>query len=734
MNILLGRGLAPASSKKTLPVYCLNFATITSIPDGFTHSRSGSAWYQNMAGYWQVAAANTGRYQASIFGLNDSPGLLLEAAAICRNTYARPSAGTLANHFTATTGITIVTEADNPFKDLSGGTSVWNIDNSGGGSPLVVEWAGTCANTNKHSGLAYIKVISGTAPTLSIEGSGTQSTGQTVAGYTLYRVPNVTPSSGHNLRLSVPAGAVCRVAGANLQEYQEISSFIDTAGAIATRNSDEFYRAGANSADFYNEAAGTVLFDYTSSDIDNKGTDIFEWSNTGTATDFFRAYLSANNVVIFARSNNVLQISDLGTAAPIGLPRGQRSRFAMPYAPNNAAIIKEGLVIEEDASFTAPRASVLKASPTLTFLNRRTGSSIIKTNGIVHHFAYYDERLSNTQCMAVTNPNTPGEVAVAIWGDDNLARWASHFSGAVQAAFKSGIEGQFSPVYALNKASASSSCTQVAASVTGGGYWLATAGTNGTPLEAAISTDSDSIDTSLLKLRRRIDYIIVNHGLFDAIGIKGAALSGATFETRMGVMLDSIKTQLGPQVKFVLQTPLSYNDAADTTLDDASLQAVRKAQLSLAASRADIIGFYDAYDSTLVDASHADQTSYTAAMNRAKNIILAHLGREALLTPPVVTAASYNASSVVLTLDKPVSGTEYGIFRITDDGADVAVSGMNINGTALTLTLATPIAGGSTVKLWVAYGKMDGITPANVPKSTNGYPVRAVDEWGVSEG
>ncbi|HRQ60035.1 MAG TPA: SwmB domain-containing protein, partial [Alphaproteobacteria bacterium] len=516
----------------------------------------------------------------------------------------------------------------------------------------------------------------------------------------------------------------------------EISSFIDTAGSNATRNADDFYLSGANSSDFYNEAAGTVLFDYTSSDIDNKGADIFEWSNTGTATDFFRAYQSASNVVIFARTNSALEIADLGTAHPTGLPRGQRTRFAIPYAPNDAAIIKEGLVIEEDASFNPPRASVLKANPTLTLLNRRTGTSIVKMNGIVHHFAYYDERLSNAQCMAITNPNTPGEVAVALFGDNNLLRWSSHFSGAVQAAFKSALEACFTPVYVLNKGEASSSCTQVATSVTGGSYWLATAGTNGSPLEEAIRTDSDSIDNTLLKLRRRVDYIILNHGLFDGIGIKGAALSGATYETRMGVMLDSIKTQLGPQVKFVLQTPLSYNDAADTTLDDASLQAVRKAQLSLAASRSDVIGVYDAYDAPLADTSHATEAGYTAAMNRAKNIILHDLGREALVAPPQVNAASYSGSTITLTLSKAVSGTEYGIFRVTDDGSNVTVSSMNINGagTTLTLTLASPITGGSTVKLWVAYGKMDGITHANVPKDADGYPIQSVDEYAVSEG
>lgn len=734
MKLRLGLGFSNPMLDSVLPVYTQNFSTLSALPAFFTHTRASAATFQDSQGYWQNAANNIPRLQASLFGLGSgetASGILIEASVTARNTYSRPASGDVNLHFSTGASIaSIVTDTENPCKFLGNGTQVWLLNNTTG-SAVTVEFAGTAANTNKYSGFVYVKVITGTAPTLSIEGKGSAVLGHVVAGYTLYSVTNVTGAVGDNLRLVIPANSSCRVSCANLQEYTVNTSLIDTAGAAVTRAADDLYMEGANAANWYEET-GTIFFDYTCTDFGSKSGELFNFSNTGTVTDDFAGFQTGGAVTLRARSNSVVQISYTDAANPIGVEQGQRNRVAIAYAPNDAAIAENGFIVTTDNSFTAPRASVIKASPTLTFLNRRMGSGIVKICGILHGFHFYNKRLSNSQCEALTNPNMTSELVVSMFGDSNLLRWLTHYSGNAQTAFRNALSPYFGAVIPINKGDSSSSCTFAASTVTLGDYWYHEVNiANGTSLEQALRTDTDSIDNTLQELRRRVDYVIINHGLLDSFGVQANVLNKATYKAAMSAMLTRIDLQLGPQVRYVMQG-LASTTQPDSTVTNGVMQDIRDAQLELAAEDGRIIGYYDIYDSVLSDGTHPLEAGYTANALRAANIILADRELSPVLRPPQVLQAAYSGSTMTITTDAAsLSGSEAGVFRVTDDSVVVAVTGLSLNGGTITLTLASAIAAGSVAKLWVAYGKMAAINPALAIKNADGYPLKALSNFNV---
>ncbi|MFN3701074.1 MAG: SwmB domain-containing protein [Alphaproteobacteria bacterium] len=104
---------------------------------------------------------------------------------------------------------------------------------------------------------------------------------------------------------------------------------------------------------------------------------------------------------------------------------------------------------------------------------------------------------------------------------------------------------------------------------------------------------------------------------------------------------------------------------------------------------------------------------------------------------PIITTAAYSGTTVTANVEldggSALSGHDINQFRIEKNGTPVTISSVNVAGATLTLTLASAIASGSTVKLWCNYGRGAGITPANVVKDANGLPMRTISALNVTE-
>ena len=71
-------------------------------------------------------------------------------------------------------------------------------------------------------------------------------------------------------------------------------------------------------------------------------------------------------------------------------------------------------------------------------------------------------------------------------------------------------------------------------------------------------------------------------------------------------------------------------------------------------------------------------------------------------TPPAITGAAVNGSTLILTYDEALDGASVpaaGAFVVTADGSTVTVNGVSVAGSTVTLTLATAVEANQTVTL-----------------------------------
>lgn len=697
-----------------------NFTNMSELPSGMTLSRSGGAWYNDIDGYIQYeSASNTARF-GRIY--DTEMGLLVEKTESAENLYSRPSVGAVGDHLSAGASIaSIVTDADSPCKDLTSGTSVWQLDNSGGGAAVDVEWAGAISS-GKASAMAYIETVSGDAPTLSISGNGTQETGHTVAGYTLYRCEDRSVAAAENLRITVPAGSVIRVACVNLQAYDCLTSFIDTAGSTVTRNGDDLNFDAAHYAGL-NDA--TILYDFTLVDDSGETSHLFEVrdSTQNERITFWQGSGVGQNHV----KNSSGFIVNTTTAAYFNR---QRSRIGLSYT--NGQIYKSLNGFTEINStnagqidFDAIAAQGANAGSFLS-INR---SGFAPANGVVHRYTVYSKALAEETLNSLTNPNTANELWIAMFGDSNLYRWEGFFDGAPQAAFISALEGSYSgDINVVNKGDSSSAANYDTAQAQGVDYWSGNGDSGGgTSWLQAIGTDNGySILENTFYQKRKIDYILVNIAAADIVGIADAVINKAEYKASMQNVLDITLAELGDQVKFVFQYP---PNATNSNYTDAAMQDVRNSMRELVDENASVIGAYDLYDVTLVDTVHPNEAGFNKAAARAANIILNDMGLDELTEPPKITGGTWGQNKVYLVCDNNLVGSDTKSIRIEDDGAAVPISSVSIEDNIVELTLSSVIAEGSTVTYYVGYGMMNGIVEADVIRdSVTGLPLQSTGE------
>lgn len=147
----------------------------------------------------------------------------------------------------------------------------------------------------------------------------------------------------------------------------------------------------------------------------------------------------------------------------------------------------------------------------------------------------------------------------------------------------------------------------------------------------------------------------------------------------------------------------------------------------------------EAFDIPLADSQHYTPEGQVILHARLANRIAAVMGKrsESGTLGPIITSASYSGNIVTahVTLDGAagISGSETEQFYIEDDGTAATISSLSIAGSVMTLTLSSPIASGSDVKLWCNYGRGASITQANLIKDSNGMVMRSIANMPVSE-
>lgn len=384
-----------ATSSVPRPSFSHDFTATSTLPAGGTFTRSSAALYYDAGGFLASAAINTPRFGYDYLS-HEKLGLVMEEAVTAKNTYARPSAGTTSNHFSSVPGIlSIVTDSNNPAKNLSAGVSVWKLDNSAGGSSSTISFAGTTGNTNKHSLQIWAKVISGSGGSIDLGGSGTANL--IAAAWTYVESANVTPpNSSAQMRITVAAGATILFTCANLQENIFNTHPIDTAGSSASRTAEKLV---------------VTLGSWFSA---TKGAFVLDHIQVGTARRAAQAtlYLGAGNnndrlmIGVNADGGHSLRCFSGGTGhvnVNIGntILSDRRMTEAFSYTAASFTASLNGAISGRYAIGALPTSF---SSGLLIACHPSAGSEY---TGYIKRIDYYKQALTENQLRALTRPRKP---------------------------------------------------------------------------------------------------------------------------------------------------------------------------------------------------------------------------------------------------------------------------------------------------------------------------------------
>lgn len=713
MYLGTGLGFAPARSAQTSAlIKSYNFASMDSLPDELSHIRSGGAWYQDNDGYFHhETESNTLRF-GTLYG--SARGGLIEISITAKNLYARPSLDIINDHLLAGVANTsVVSDAQSPCQYLNNGNAVWEIDNSQGESAVDIEWNGA-VSTGKASAMAYVKTISGDNPTLSISGNGTQKTGHSVGGYTFYKCEDRSVSGAEFLRISVPAGALIRVACVNLQAYDVITSFIDTASAAITRDEDDL-----NATDvswWAGVQQGTFFFDFTHMDDTVETAHIFEIRN-GDLDDRFTIGHASGTFYTTIKSGGATVVQE----TKAGLKNLERVRLAISYQDGQFIQSCNGFIDFIEASGNAPDTTAFVAPPyPLSFLSINRGGAE-PLNGIVHGFALYGKAFTQNKLVNMTNPNQSTALWVALFGDSNIARWNVSWSGRPQQRLNDKLKAAIPNSYVTNEGKGGSAANYDAAQLLGSDWWSANNDSGGGNIY------SEALERNVTFTRnelRNFDYAVINLGANDLKHVSSGDISVSEYKASFQNVIDLILTDYGPQVKLIMQNLPSSSHAAHTESD---MRAMRAAMAEIVDESISIIASYDTYDVARIDDLHADEEGCNILVDRAANIILADLGLEQRLDAPQILQARHNGNTITLNTDaNALSGNDPAIFYVEVNGAPAPLISALTSGAKATLILENVIQGIDTVRLWVGYGKMSTLIPTNcIVDTLSGYPLNS---------
>ena len=231
-------------------------------------------------------------------------------------------------------------------------------------------------------------------------------------------------------------------------------------------------------------------------------------------------------------------------------------------------------------------------------------------------------------------------------------------------------------------------------------------------VDDAIREDPDTVfgedESFLVALEFGDDYRLKNAGLVRVLILDNDGDGPVTRDTRPPLLTQA--TVNGSTLV------LTYNEA----LDGASVPAAGAFVVTADGSAITVNGVSVAGSTvtlTLAAAVEAGQTvtlDYTAGTNSIQDAagndaatppaqpVTNNTGGTTDVTPPLLTGAAVNGSTLVLTYNEPLDGASVpaaGAFAVTADGNAITVNGVSVGGSTVTLTLATAVEANQAVTL-----------------------------------
>lgn len=310
----------------------------------FQTVRAGSAISIETDGKFKSSAANVVRFN-SAFLTGDKKGVRLEEERTAYNHYARPSADTVADHFsTGDTYASIVTDSSAPLRNsITNHDDVWEIENDTG-SDIYVEWECDALSTSDEYNIQfYYKITDGDGyAVMSLAGATDTETRLEAREYAQAVITGVTPATTSDKpRLLLPAGMTLRGFFMNIQDGYTLNRYyshpnmpIDTAGAAVTQPADVatrssiFARTGEITFDIWGKGWGGG----------NNNIGLFTLYNSSDNDDYLHVQLKDTGELTIVAANTGGQIfsQSFGTPQPtpvqIGLSiRIENGSFAVAY-------------------------------------------------------------------------------------------------------------------------------------------------------------------------------------------------------------------------------------------------------------------------------------------------------------------------------------------------------------------------------------------------------------------
>jgi hypothetical protein len=206
-------------------------------------------------------------------------------------------------------------------------------------------------------------------------------TGKVDSASTTANILNFTSSSGSNSYTGDGYSGIF-VWGAQLEDGAFPTSYIPTVASQVTRSADAASMTGVNFSSWFRQDRGTV---YTEVDAKTTTFAAFFGNSPGTSNEFYTRVASSGPS--FAVVTNGVTQANFGTSALV-------SKIANAYRVNDFASSVNGGAVATDTLGTLPVVSALGIGATF--------APAIAINGTIKKLAFYPERLSDAQLVALT--------------------------------------------------------------------------------------------------------------------------------------------------------------------------------------------------------------------------------------------------------------------------------------------------------------------------------------------
>jgi hypothetical protein len=179
--------------------------------------------------------------------------------------------------------------------------------------------------------------------------------------------------------------------GAQLEAGAFATSYIPTVASQVTRSADIASMTGTNFSSWYNQSAGTFVFEGDSGSLISYPYAVL--ASDGSFDNRFGIYRSLSSVAGLVVSSGATQMDISASSVVANVP----FKVAVSAQANNGNLSLNGGIGTNDTSITMP---------TVNRLSLASGPSggADQLNGHIRSIAYYNTRLSNTQLQTLTAP------------------------------------------------------------------------------------------------------------------------------------------------------------------------------------------------------------------------------------------------------------------------------------------------------------------------------------------